>query len=128
LAGLFATLHGRDIYHNDLKDANILAVADDSSNWPLRLFLLDLEGVRRYKSLSSTRRIKNLVQLNRTFGRCLRRVEKLIFVRKYLGAKFSERQSKRELIASVLFQSKRLDGVKSRQSGAYRIGTKASHG
>ena len=127
LAGLFATLHGRDIYHNDLKDANILAVADHS-NRPLRLFLLDLEGVRRYKSLSPTRRIKNLVQLNRTFGRSLRRVEKLIFVNKYLGAKFSERQGRRELIASVLFESRRLDGVKSRQSGAYRFGMKAGHG
>jgi hypothetical protein len=127
LAGLFATLHGRDIYHNDLKDANILAVAGHS-NRPLRLFLLDLEGVRRYKSLSLTRRIKNLVQLNRTFGRSLSRVEKLIFVNKYLGAKFSERQGRRELIASVLFESRRLDGVKSRQSGAYRFGMKAGHG
>ena len=115
LAGLFAALHARNIYHNDLKDANILAVADHS-NRPLRLFLLDLEGVRCYKSLSLARRIKNLVQLNRTFGRSLRRVEKLIFVKKYLAAKFSERQGKRELIASVLFESKRLDGVKSRQS------------
>ena len=127
LAVLFATLHGRDIYHNDLKDANILAVAEHS-NRPLQLFLLDLEGVRRYKSLSPTRRIKNLVQLNRTFGRVLRRVEKLMFVRKYLGAKFSERQGRRELIASVLFESRRLDGVKSRQSGAYRFGMKAGHG
>jgi len=127
LAELFATLHGRDIYHNDLKDANILAVADHS-NRSLRLFLLDLEGVRRYKSLSPARRIKNLVQLNRTFGRSLRGVEKLIFVKKYLGAKFAERQGKRELIASVLFESKRLDGVKSRQTGAYRFGMKASRG
>jgi tRNA A-37 threonylcarbamoyl transferase component Bud32 len=115
LAGLFAAVHAQDIYHNDLKDSNILAVADHS-NRPLRLFLLDLEGVRRYKSLSPARRIKNLVQLNRTFGRSLRRVEKLVFVKNYLGAKFSERQGKRELIASVLFESKRLDGVKSRQS------------
>jgi len=127
LAGLFALLHGRDIYHNDLKDANILAVADHS-NLSLRLFLLDLEGVRRYKSLGPARRVKNLVQLNRTFGRTLRRVDKLIFVKKYLGARFSERQSKRELIAGVLFESKRLDGVKSRQTDTYRIGLKASHG
>ena len=117
LAGLFATLHGRDIYHNDLKDANILAVADHS-NRPLRLFLLDLEGVRRYKYLSPARRIKNLVQLNRTFGRYLRRVEKLIFVKKYLGEKFFERHGKRALITNVLIESECLDGVKSRQAGA----------
>jgi hypothetical protein len=127
LAGLFAMLHGRDIYHNDLKDANILAVADHS-NRPLRLFLLDLEGVRRYKYLSPARRIKNLVQLNRTFGRYLRRVEKLIFVKKYLGEKFFERQGKRALIANVLIESERLDGVKSRQAGAGDFAIKASHG
>jgi len=127
LAVLFATLHGRDIYHNDLKDANILAVPDHS-NRPLRLFLLDLEGVRRYKSLSPTRRIKNLVQLNRTFGRSLRRVEKLIFVKKYLGPKFFQRQCKRKLIASVLIESRRLDSVKSGQKGVDRFGIKASHG
>ena len=127
LAGLFATLHGRDIYHNDLKDANILAVAGHS-NRPLRLFLLDLEGVRRYKYLSPARRIKNLVQLNRTFGRYLRRVEKLIFVKKYLGEKFFERQGKRALIANVLIESERLDGVKSRQAGAGNFAIKASHG
>jgi tRNA A-37 threonylcarbamoyl transferase component Bud32 len=127
LAGLFATLHGRDIYHNDLKDANILAVADHS-NRPLRLFLLDLEGVRRYKYLSPARRIKNLVQLNRTFGCYLRRVEKLIFVKKYLGEKFFERQGKRALIANVLIESERLDGVKSRQAGAGDFAIKASHG
>jgi hypothetical protein len=127
LAVLFATLHGRDIYHNDLKDANILAVPDQS-NRPLRLFLLDLEGVRRYKSLSPTRRIKNLVQLNRTFGRSLRRIEKLIFVKKYLGPKFFQRQCKRKLIASVLIESRRLDSVKSGQKGVDRFGIKASHG
>ena len=127
LADLFAALHGGDIYHNDLKDANIVAVADHS-NMPSRLFLLDLEGVRRFKSLSPARRNKNLVQLNRTFGRSLRRVEKLIFLKKYLGAKFSERYGKRELIATVLFESKRLDRVKSRQTGAYGLGMKARHG
>jgi len=127
LAGLFALLHGRDIYHNDLKDANILAVADHS-NMPLRLFLLDLEGVRRYKSLGPARRVKNLVQLNRTFGRYLRRVEKLIFVKKYLGEKFFERQGKRALIANVLIESERLDDVKSRQAGAGDFAIKASQG
>ena len=127
LAELFATLHGRHIYHNDLKDANIVAVAGHS-NRPLRLFLLDLEGVRLFKNLSPARRIKNLVQLNRTFGRSLRRVEKLIFLKKYLGVQFSERQGKRELITNVLFESKRLDSVKFHQRGAYRFGGKAGHG
>jgi len=127
LAGLFAALHEQQIYHNDLKDANILAVADRSTQ-SVRLFLLDLEGVRRYTKLSPARRIKNLVQLNRTFGRYLRRLEKLFFVKTYLGANFTERQGKRELIESVLSESTRLDALKSRQARSYRLGINSSHG
>jgi hypothetical protein len=100
-----------DIYHNGSKETRIFLPSPDHSNMPLRLFLLDLEGVRRLQKFSPARRVKNLVQLNRTFGRYLRRVEKLIFVKKYLGEKFFERQGKRALIANVLIESERLDDV-----------------
>lgn len=127
LAKLFAALHGEQVYHNDLKAANILAVADPAVE-SVRLYLLDLEGVKRYKKLSPTRRIKNLVQLNRTFGRYLRRVEKLVFVKNYLRANFAEPQGKRQLIESVVSESKRLDAVKARQARSSRLGINASHG
>lgn len=127
LASLFTALHGQQVYHNDLKDANILAVADDSIK-SVRLFLLDLEGVRRCSKLSPARRMKNLVQLNRTFGRYLRRVEKSFFVKTYLGANFAERQGKRELIESVLSESKRLDALKAREKRSVRLGINANHG
>ena len=127
LASLFTALHGQQVYHNDLKDANILAVAEDSSK-SVRLFLLDLEGVRRSTILSPARRMKNLVQLNRTFGGYLRRVEKLFFVKTYMGVNFAERQGKRGLIESVLSESTRLDNVKARQMRSFRLGINASHG
>ena len=127
LASLFTALHEQQIYHNDLKDANILAVADPAIE-SVRLYLLDLEGVKRYNKLSPTRRMKNLVQLNRTFGRHLRRVEKLFFVKTYLSANFAGRQGKRELIESVLSESTRLDVLKSRQTRSDRLGITASHG
>ena len=110
LGELFRSLHGQQIYHNDLKDANIMATAKDNST---SFFLLDLEGVRRFHRLSDKRRIKNLVQLHRTLGRYLRRSEKLRFLKHYLGATFSERKIRRHLIASVLRQSDKLDREKA---------------
>src|ERR1044071_2996953 len=43
LAGLFRSLHEQNIYHDDLKDANILAVPDGAERVE-SFFLLDLEG------------------------------------------------------------------------------------
>jgi hypothetical protein len=83
LSGLFHKLHGARIYHNDLKDFNILARADRAGGE--ELFVLDLEGVRHCRSLSARRRVKNLVQLNRTLGRFLTRTEKLRFLKSYLS-------------------------------------------
>ena len=113
LAQLFQALHGEGIYHNDLKDANILAVADRSEN-DLRLFLLDLEGVVSLPRLSARRKTKNLVQINRTLGRYLRRPDKLYFLKNYLGSSFAERNVRRRIMQSVLAESKRRDLMKAR--------------
>ena len=115
LGALCRSLHARQIYHNDLKDANILVVADHKKN-TMRLFLLDLEGVRRYTQLSANRRVKNLVQLNRTLGRYLRRPDKLFFLKCYLASSFAEENLKRDLIESVIQESDRLDVVKARRA------------
>jgi len=108
MGGLFRSLHQWDIYHNDLKDANIL-VRPDSSGDSEQLYLLDLEGIRRYRRLNRRRQIKNVVQLNRTLGKYLRATDKLRFLKSYLGPTFSSRIDKREWVASVLRQSHRLD-------------------
>src|SRR5262245_37696662 len=108
LAGLFRVLHDRRIYHNDLKDANIFAAGQADSN-DFRFVLLDLDGVARLKYLSRRRKIKNLVQLNRTLGRYLRRSEKLFFLKHYLGAGFSKRKLRRRVLLRVLSESQRWD-------------------
>jgi len=120
LGVLFRRLHGRGVYHNDLKDANILAapVGDGAS---IDLYLLDLEGVRQYRALSESRRIKNLVQLNRTLGRHLTGSQRLIFLRAYLDRSFHDRGLRRGLSAKVIGASNRLDASKARQ----RIGNAA---
>jgi tRNA A-37 threonylcarbamoyl transferase component Bud32 len=119
LAKLFRSLHAQHVYHDDLKDANILAARDDSAN-AVSFFLLDFDGVRRYSRLSKRRRLKNLVQLHRTLGRYMRRPEKLYFLKCYLGSAFGDRIMRRRLISKVLRQTRRVEVVKARQAAEAR--------
>lgn len=80
LAKLFREIHAKNVYHNDLKDYNILVRKEGCK---LRFFLLDLEGVRVYRNIPDTKRIKNLVQLNRTLGRLFSSADKVAFIRQY---------------------------------------------
>jgi tRNA A-37 threonylcarbamoyl transferase component Bud32 len=108
LGELFASLHRQDVYHNDLKDANIL-VRRDASGSGEQFYLLDLEGIRRYRKLNRRRRIKNLVQLNRTLGKDLRATDKLRFLEGYLGPSFADRGEKESWVTRVLRQSQQFD-------------------
>ena len=109
---LFRCLHQQNVYHNDLKDANIL-VQPEFSTGGEHFYLLDLEGIRRYRRLNRRRQTKNLVQLNRTLGKYLRATEKLRFLESYLGPSFSNRIDKRDWVVSVLRQSNRLDRLRN---------------
>jgi tRNA A-37 threonylcarbamoyl transferase component Bud32 len=109
---LFRCLHQQNVYHNDLKDANIL-VQPEFSTGGEHFYLLDLEGIRRYRRLNRRRQTKNLVQLNRTLGKYLRATEKLRFLESYLGPSFSNRIDRRDWVVSVLRQSNRLDRLRN---------------
>jgi len=111
LAWMFRTLHAQNIYHNDLKDANILAVANAFESESLAL--LDLEGIRECSLLSDKRRTKNLVQLHRTLGRNLRWTDKAVFLKSYLDVSFVDGRVKRRLVENVLRESRRVDLLKS---------------
>jgi serine/threonine protein kinase len=111
LALTFRTLHRRGVYHNDLKDANIIVIPERNGQM---FYLLDLEGTRRYSDLNRRRKIKNIVQLNHTLGRLLRRTEKMYFLKVYLDASFASKPIKRRWVTAVLEQSKRRD-LKSRR-------------
>jgi len=113
LARLFKTLHTGRIYHNDLKDANILATAGQSENG-LRLFPLDVDGVVSLARMSARRKVKNLVQINRSMGRYLTRSEKVFFLKSYLGSAFAQRSFRRRLMESVLGESRRVDSSRAR--------------
>jgi tRNA A-37 threonylcarbamoyl transferase component Bud32 len=122
---LFRCLHQQNVYHNDLKDANIL-VQPGLSTGGERFYLLDLEGIRRYRRLNRRRQIKNLVQLNRTLGKYLRATEKLRFLESYLGPSFSNRIDQRDWVASVLRQSSRLDRLRNIEVSPIAMPGKAS--
>src|SRR5262249_30982105 len=65
LGELFRGLHAAGLYHNDLKDVNVLI---DGPPAAPRCVLLDLERVRALGRVGRRRRVKNLVQLARTPG------------------------------------------------------------
>ena len=111
LAKLFAKLHDQNVYHNDLKDFNILLASKSAMSGESFAFL-DLEGVRQYYRLGRRRRIKNIVQLNRTLGQYVSRTDALRFLKIYLGAGFASSLDKRSWIAAVLQQTRELDRQK----------------
>ena len=107
LGRLFALLHQKRIYHDDLKDANIIVASQEEKGEDL--FLLDFERLRTGKALTLRRRVKNLVQLNRTFGRHISATQKLYLLRAYLGADFLDHEKRKLWIQRILHASRRGD-------------------
>ena len=114
LATLFRRLHQAGIYHNDLKDANIL-VGPAERYTEQSFFLLDLEGIRRVFRLSLRRRIKNVVQLNRTLGCFVSRTEKWRWARVYLGPEFHDRAKRRSWLQRIVRATARADAHSLRE-------------
>ena len=106
LAKLFRQLHQGGIYHNDLKDANILVAAKAVGDE--RFFLLDLEGLRSCWYIPKRRCVKNLVQLNRTLGKLLTQSGKLLLLKAYLGRDFCDRSKRRRWVLDIVRESDRM--------------------
>jgi len=122
LGKLFSLLHQNRIYHNDLKDANIIVSCDERENESFHL--LDLEGVRVVWPLTIRRRIKNLVQLNRTFGKYLSTAQRLYLLKSYLGADFFNRDKKRFWVRKIIKQTQRGDEKSLRKMRRKPLGFK----
>src|SRR5207245_706658 len=82
LGDLFRRLHAAGVYHNDLKDVNVLV---DGPVGAPRCVLLDLERVRTLRRVGHRRRVKNLMQLARTLGPQASATDRLRFLAAYLG-------------------------------------------
>jgi tRNA A-37 threonylcarbamoyl transferase component Bud32 len=107
LGRLFALLHRKRVYHNDLKDANIIVSETDHEDG--NFFLLDLEGIRVFRHLTTRRRVKNLVQLHRTFGGNLSATQKLYLLKSYLGDDFLDDDKRKDWVDRILRASRRGD-------------------
>ncbi len=105
VAAVLRELHRRCLSHRDLKAANILVSRDYSAffspfsdqAWTTAtqsllpifastVWLIDLVGVRRHRSLCRSRRVRNLARLNASFaeGSKLTRSDRVRFLRTYL--------------------------------------------
>jgi tRNA A-37 threonylcarbamoyl transferase component Bud32 len=116
LGDLFRRLHAAGVYHNDLKDVNVLVTGTDDAP---RCVLLDLERVRFSGRLSRRRRVKNLVQLARTLGREASASDRMRFLAVYLGA-HANRAERRALARAVVRQAARKDRRKQPALGDAR--------
>ncbi|MGH7964051.1 MAG: glycosyltransferase, partial [Candidatus Binatia bacterium] len=100
LAEFLRTFHAAGLYSGDLKDENLLVGEEGAAHW--KFYLVDLDRVTRYPRLSRRRRLKNLVQLERTLGRRVRVSERLFFLYQYLGTPLPPRAERRVLALNLL--------------------------
>lgn len=109
LALLFKNLHQKGIYHNDLKDYNILVRDEDGKP---TFFLLDLEGVQSFTKTPRRCIIENLMQINRTIGRIMNNSDRVAFIREYCNNTGWKALAKEVLAASA---------IKDKKVGAKRL-------
>jgi tRNA A-37 threonylcarbamoyl transferase component Bud32 len=78
LGKLLGALHGYGIYHADLKASNIKLLKD-----PVRFVLLDTDRVCQGRCLSRKKRLRNLMQINNSIPRHVKKSVRMAFVRAY---------------------------------------------
>lgn len=121
LGDLFRRLHEAGVYHNDLKDVNVMVRGPaDAPDF----VLLDLERVRVVRGLGRARRQKNLVQIARTLGRLAAPADRQRFLIAYLG-RGTERTTRREWATRIARSAARKDRGK-RAPSAGRVPTLSS--
>jgi Glycosyl transferase family 2/Lipopolysaccharide kinase (Kdo/WaaP) family len=107
LAEFLRMFHRAGLYAGDMRDANLLVEDGGGTQW--QFYLVDLDRVVHKARLSQKRRLKNLVQLERTLGRRVRVSERLFFLYQYLGVPLPPRAQRRTLLRRLLRLRKRKD-------------------
>ena len=100
LAAFLRRFHAAGLYAGDMKDANLFVETAANGDW--RFYLVDLDRVRHFARLSLQRRLKNLVQLERTLGRRLRLSQRVFFFYRYLGTPLPSSQARRALLRRLV--------------------------
>ena len=107
LAEFVQSFHAAGLYSGDLRDANLLVEESNDHTW--RFCLVDLDRVKHEANMAQRRRIKNLVQLDRTLGQRVRLAERLFFLYRYLGSPLPPPRQRRRLIKKILSLRDRKD-------------------
>ena len=107
LAEFLRTFHAAGLYAGDLRDANLLVEEQGDTHW--KFYLVDLDRVVHHAPLGQRRRLKNLVQLERTLGRSARVSERLFFLYHYLGNPLPSQAQRRALLRRLVRLRKRKD-------------------
>ena len=83
LGAYVRAVHAQGLYPQDMRISNVVVVPTEAG---ATMVLVDLDRVRRHRRLAWRRRLKNLVQIDRSLGRLARAPERLCFLHTYLGA------------------------------------------
>ncbi|MFI5351668.1 MAG: lipopolysaccharide kinase InaA family protein [Candidatus Binatales bacterium] len=110
-------LHEAGLFSSDLQETNLMI---ERSGGEPRIYFVDLDGFRHLGRVRQHRRERNLVQLDRSIGRFLRRGARLRFLYDYLGAR-PQRREARAIVARLLERKRRED----RKRQARRAGESA---
>lgn len=109
LADFLHAFHVAGLYAGDMKDANLFVeenrthhqqIQQNQPGWTF--YLVDLDHVRHFPTLSLQRRLKNLVQLERTLGHSARASERLFFLYHYLGTSLPSPAQRRALLRQLI--------------------------
>jgi Lipopolysaccharide kinase (Kdo/WaaP) family len=92
-------MHDAGVYTLDLQETNVMVAEGDGGGF--RVYFIDLEDIRRARSVSWKRRMLNLVHLDRSIGRFLCRAARLAFLYSYLGSK-PERAEGRRIVREII--------------------------
>ncbi|NDH07958.1 hypothetical protein EBX93_18935, partial [bacterium] len=83
IANLIRKMHDLSVSHRDLKSPNLMVSEADGE---IKIWLVDLVGVRTHTNLSQERKAQNLARLNSSFVNSsqINNPERLRFLRQYL--------------------------------------------
>ncbi len=126
-------LHDAGLCSSDLQETNLML---EETAGGLKVYFVDLDGIRRMMPLPWPSRMRNLVQLDRSIGRFLSRTERLGFLYAYLGRRPTGAEA-RKLVGQMLaererkerqYQRRRARRAGGASGGAELLGARAATG